>query len=82
MADPKPLCLLWVDAVEKDGGQIGVRSNRIKEPRSLNQPCANDWFFDSRLRRGAPKIFFQRHRSKAEVALSVLHVRSSPLSGL
>jgi hypothetical protein len=47
-----------VDAVEKVGGESGVRSNRINEPRSLNQRCANDWFLDSRLRRGAPKIFF------------------------
>ena len=29
-----------------------------------NQRCANDWIFESKLRGGALKIFFQQYRPK------------------
>jgi hypothetical protein len=55
-------CLLLADTVEKVGRESRVRNNRIEKAYYLNQRCVGDSFFESKLRGGTLKIFFQQHR--------------------
>jgi hypothetical protein len=53
------------DTVEKVGREGRVRNNRIEKAYYLNQRCVGDSFFESKLRGGTLKIFFQQHRPMA-----------------
>jgi hypothetical protein len=70
----KETCDRWTggpvltDAVEKIGRESRRRNNRIGKPCNLNQRCAGDWIFESKLRCGALKIFFQQYRPGAEIS--------------
>jgi hypothetical protein len=56
-------CLLWVDAVDKVGGEQRAGNNRIQVPRSLNQCCAPDSYLESMLLTRSSKNVFRQHRS-------------------
>jgi hypothetical protein len=57
---------LLTDAVEKVGGTLTGRYNRIKTGRILNRYCAFGSSLESMLLGKAAKILFRQHRSKAD----------------
>jgi hypothetical protein len=56
------------DAVEKVGGILLTRNNRIIGVDFLNRTCAFDAHFESILLGEAPKIFFRQHRPEAAMS--------------
>ncbi len=73
MAIPVCACLLMADAVEKVGGILLRRNNRIVGVHFLNRTCAFRPHFESMLLRNPLKIFFRQHRPKAAVDAIDLH---------
>jgi hypothetical protein len=63
------------DTVEKVGRRRHARNNRIEEVCHSNQGCILDWLFESKLRGGTLKIFFQHYRPEAEINCAAQYQR-------
>jgi hypothetical protein len=63
------------DFVAKVGDPLQVRNFRIQPARRLNQNCAADLFFESKLRVGMRKIFLQQYRHLADMPSHPPNVR-------
>jgi hypothetical protein len=66
---------LWVDVVEKVGGTLLERNNRIIRGDFLNRTCAFDPHFESMLHKDPPKIFFDNIDHGLPLRLRCQHVR-------
>jgi len=68
-------------AVEKVGRRRRARNNRIEEVCHSNQGCVLAWPFESKLRSGTLKIFFQHYRSIGDTNLRGRHGRTCSKTG-